>query len=136
MSLKYIRAPKGFKFEISITGNRFGEQKDILISLIDLKSKSNVGHISLESQNKSSNSFATHSYLREEYHGKGLGAKLYAKAIQYCLARGYKVRSSGYSSLMAERVWRSKTIRKYYRIKSKRCKKYGDTTWYAYAKLV
>jgi GNAT superfamily N-acetyltransferase len=60
----------------------------------------------------------THSWLNCEYRNKGFGALLYAKAIQWGLSRGYRVRSSDGPSSDACRVWEGKKIRKYHRIRT------------------
>jgi GNAT superfamily N-acetyltransferase len=91
-----------------------------------------IGHVSLIKVREGY--FETHSSLNNEFHGKGLGALLYARAIQYALDIGWGVRSSGQSSELAQRVWRGKTIRKYFSIKLQKGEDSYYDKWYAYAK--
>lgn len=81
----------------------------------------------------------THSNLDEKYHGKGLGALMYTYAINWALKRGLNVQSSGSSSDEAIRVWRGKTLKKYFRMyrDSGGCRKddLSCSTWYPRFKL-
>ncbi len=78
--------------------------------------------------------YITHSNLDERYHNKGLGILMYAWAINYALKKKWGVASSGYSSLYAQRVWRSKGLRKYFSIKYKMGTTSNQDKWYAYIK--
>lgn len=126
-----IRSPKGFRVKY-----RFYYYDKVLetvyCDLID-NSKPNepsVGHVELE--RTEGRNFVTHSQLYSEYHGKGFGNLLYAKAIAWAINNGYRVRSSGDSSSMAKRVWNGKGLRKIFTVR-----KYTDNlggvsreTWY------
>lgn len=126
-----VRAPKGFFFKIR--RYEFGN-KDWLITLYDSINPSNyIGSIQLE--RLSDNKYITHSSLNEAYRGKGLGTLMYAKAIQFCMDKGFKVSSSNSPSYYAQRVWESKSIRKFFLIKKRRSDKYGNYSWFAYNKL-
>lgn len=85
-----------------------------------------IGHIRLD--RIGNKRYKTHSDLDIEYHNKGLGTLLYAKAIKFCLSRGYKISSSGYSSSPAKRVWEGKTIRSFFKIR-KRWLVHGRGNW-------
>lgn len=125
-----ISAPKEFRFRIVVE-----EDKGKILSARVFLFKNNiivpVGYIELE---KYGHSFMTHPYLSSKYRGKGLGVLLYAKAIQWCLDNGFKVQSTGYTSRMAKRVWRSKSLSNYFLIKRKFYKKDKMEVWYAYQK--
>lgn len=106
-----IVLPKGFSFRVSPEINN--RVNVYLERTVRLHTKV-VGNICLVRHNRVS--FETHSWLAEKFHGKGLGTLLYAKAIQWCLDNGYKVRSSGTTLEAAQRVWRGKGLRKYFTI--------------------
>lgn len=79
--------------------------------------------------------YRTHSTLSEAYHGKGIGILMYAKAIQLALKLGFTVKSSGQSSSKAKRVWSSKGLRRFYRVR--KVKPSGinrGKTWQAFKK--
>lgn len=60
---------------------------------------------------------------------------MYAKAIQFALQNGWKVRSSECPSDDAKRVWKGKTLRKYFSIKTKKyLPNRAFDSFYAYAK--
>jgi hypothetical protein len=123
-----IVAPKGYIFK----SKKF-DQYLTRITLHVAKSDKKIGYVSLVRVRPGY--CETHSNLDSAYHNKGLGALLYAKAIQYGLSKKWRVQSSGSSSSMAQRVWKGKTLRKYFSIKYK--KNPHDTyydKWYAYAK--
>lgn len=69
----------------------------------------------------------THSQLFYSYRGQGLGTWMYAKVIQFALKKGLEVRSSLDTSEMAARVWRSKNLRRHFKI-VKRGKRYAVIT--------
>jgi GNAT superfamily N-acetyltransferase len=131
---KKVIAPKGFHFRI------FKEPVDkkypriVTVSLY-VKGKINrkIGYINLyKGWDKT---YTTHSYLEDKYHGKGLGVLLYAKSIQWCLDNGCRARSSGASSKKAQRVWKSKGLRKFFNIKTYKSRISSEyDTWHAYAK--
>lgn len=81
----------------------------------------------------------THSNLDEKYHGKGLGALMYAYAINWGLKHGLNIQSSGGSSDEAIRVWVGQTLKKYFRMyrDSGGCRKddLSCSTWYPRFKL-
>lgn len=125
-SIPKIRAPKGFSFKVKKVNQRY-------TSITLYSANREIGHVNLIKVREGY--YETHSDLNDEYHRKGLGALMYARAIQHALEKGWGVRSSGSSSEEAQRVWRGKTVRKYFSIKLK--KKDNDPyydTWYAYAK--
>lgn len=136
-SSRLIRAPRGFHFKISHCRDYFYNGRlykgEHFISLYNSISNRKIGSICLEPYG--TKTFCTHSSLDVEYRGQGLGALMYARAIQWCLDNGYKVRSSGSSSNDAERVWRSKSIRKNFSLRE-RISPYGHPTWYVLNKKV
>ncbi len=136
-----IRAPKGFRFQIVDTYNGYE------IRLYDQKRKDKDWHIGRVSilkdylPNQATDVYRTHSNLNEPYRDKKLGVRMYARAIQFALEKGFKIKSSGTSSDDARRVWNSKSLRKYFRIKHIKNKNYTNTTygdrydtWVAYQK--
>lgn len=130
-SSRLIRAPRGFHFKIShrrdynFDGRRYNGEH--YIQLYNSISNRKIGSIFLEPYG--TKTFCTHSNLDIEYRGQGLGAIMYARAIQWCLDNGYKVRSSGSSSEDAERVWGGKSIRRNFFLR-RRLSPYGRATWY------
>ena len=127
----HLRAPKGFFFEIS--GN---PDYEVQVNLIKKWAKRNVrvGYVRLENAYYNSGTLETHSWLMSSYRRKGLGALMYARAIQYGLDSGYKVQSSGVSSDMAVRVWEGKYIRRFFHIETDGGTYGYSPTWYAYPK--
>lgn len=126
-----IRAPRGFNFQIK---KLYGS---IYVNLHRSSDNMFLGRVNL--CNRNGLWYETHSSLLEEYHNKGLGALMYARAIQWCLENGFKVRSSGSSSEKAQRVWRGKSIRDYFNIRTKKVKYNGKhdpdcDTFFAYPK--
>ncbi len=154
MSIR-IRPPKGYTFEIEEDDYYCEGGYNYIVYL--KKNGYTWGRVSLLPRELNYNYrtglssyaegvFDTHSWLHESLRGKGLGALIYAKAIHFCHTKGFKVRSSGGSSRDAQRVWKSKTLRKFFIVKRgpKRGRKkqnknslyYDDnTTWYAYPKV-
>jgi GNAT superfamily N-acetyltransferase len=152
-----IRAPKGFYFHIQpfYRGryNSWGYESksgkkvlsNVSVQLRDSKTHRAIGTVTLERYYDGKRWLETHSNLDSAFHGKGYGVKLYARAIQWALENGYKIRSSGASSAMAQRVWRGNRIREKFTIRAKRAyytpygsnKKISDPnseTWFAYPK--
>lgn len=143
-----VRAPAGFKFKVT------AKPYQTVIELFDNNKKVigpkgkmipyqyAIGRVSLVQDTYSKGFWRTHSSLNPEYHNKGLGVLLYARGIQWVLEHKHRVSSSGSSSEMARRLWKSKSIRKYFHIKQKKSKYYradpavGDRydRWYAYEK--
>ena len=136
-----IKFPKGFRVKIKT------DIRDKMVELIsdkyypsqpgfepEVKPPFCYGYIELVCVGD--NTYETHSYLDEQFRGKGFGTLLYAKAIQWCHRNGYKIRSSGNTSKEAKRVWKSKTIRSYFRIRKLKKRLWGvpHTVWYAYPK--
>lgn len=133
-----VRAPNGYEFRIKENKvySRFQDSgyKFIQVNLFSKRRGKTIGHVNLVRYSKNE-AFNTHSNLEERYRGKGYGSLMYAKAIQWCLEHDYKVSSSGASSQDAQRVWKGKTLRKFFKIKVKRYQTYPDyDKWYAYAK--
>jgi GNAT superfamily N-acetyltransferase len=126
-SIAKVRAPKGFTFRVSKMNERYTK-----VTLRLTLTNREIGHVSLIKVREGY--YETHSDLSSEYHGKGLGALLYARAIQHGLEKGWRVQSSGSSSSEAQRVWRGKSIRKYFSIKLKKGDDPYYDKWYAYAK--
>lgn len=133
LSVKVKAPPKHF-FRCTV-----GKYGDVYIKLYKRFKNSDrkIGQVRLVDQG--GKKFATHSNLDYRYHNKGLGTLMYAKAIEWCLARGYKCQSSGYSSEDAKRVWTGKSIRKYFRITQKQTESGvwanpDYQTWFAYEK--
>lgn len=128
-----VRAPNHFTFKIK----EYSSRETIYVYLVNKKKKNKkVGEVRLYHQGDGI--YETHSDLDEEYRGRGFGARLYARAIQWCLENNFRVRSTGSSSSYAQRMWRGKTIRKYFRIVTKKYKGNPvpeNDTWHAYAKL-
>ena len=109
------RAPNGFHWKI----DDYYHGESVYVKLCDSKDHV-IGKITLDRlTEKPVPQYLTHSYLDHEYHGKGWGTKMYARAIQWCLERGYRVRSSGYSSENAKRVWKGKGIREKFVIRQR-----------------
>ncbi len=108
-----VRAPNGFMWKIIAHSS---SPTYVVIALCFKGNRKKIGEVCLHKQEDGA--FETHSDLNERHHGKGFGAKLYARAIQWCLENGHPVRSSGCTSTEAQRVWRGKTIRKFFKIKT------------------
>src|SRR5258706_11634000 len=127
-SVSKVRAHKGFTFRVSKMSERYTK-----VALRETLTNKEIGHVNLIKVREGY--YETHSDLNDEYQNKGLGALMYARAIQHALENGWRVQSSGSSSSDAQRVWRGKTIRKYFSIKLKKRDNdpYYDK-WYAYAK--
>lgn len=116
--MKKVIAPKGYFFRIV---------KDCYSGWsvqLHKRNKGEVGHVNLVREY--SGCYSTHSYLEAGYRNKGFGARMYAKAIQFGIERGWRVRSSGGSSEEAQRVWRGSTIKRWFDIKVKRGYNYGS----------
>ena len=77
-----------------------------------------IGRVILE--RTSDGRYQTHSSLEPKYRGKGLGALTYAAAIDFALTHGYHVRCSYNRSDSAAKVWSGRTLRQFFRIKSRR----------------
>jgi GNAT superfamily N-acetyltransferase len=139
--LPNLRAPKGYNFKI------IEQQFNVLVQLRD-KNNRKVGEIRMNKRYKTKyqnggykykflKKVETHSWLHESLRGKGIGTLLYSRAIEWGLKHGYKVRSSGGSSDMAQRVWNGKGIRQHFRIRriDRKGTGYYSDLWYAYPKL-
>jgi GNAT superfamily N-acetyltransferase len=129
VSVPKTRAPKGFHWEIRDFGY------SVYIQLLDAKDRT-VGRITLHRvTERPTPQYETHSHMDEKYRGRGWGTKIYTRAIQWCLERGYRIKSSGSSSDMAARVWKSRGIREKFAIR-KHQDPYSDaySTWFAYTK--
>ena len=128
-SLPTLKAPKGYHFKVQKYS-----QHSIYVRLYDADERE-VGHIELVlSYPYNTKRLATHSWLHEDLRGKGYGTLLYSKAIEWGMKHGYKVRSSGGSSEMAQRVWNGKGIRRHFTIRHINNRLSDCGTWYAYPK--
>ncbi len=128
-TLPQIPAPKGFTIKV--------DKKDPYHVMVKLFRAGNakrafIGRVTL--YQRSAGVYETHSYLDDYYHGRGLGALLYARAIKWGMEQGYLVRSSGSSSDKARRVWEGKTLRKFFSIKKRKGEQVYWDVWYAYPK--
>jgi GNAT superfamily N-acetyltransferase len=130
-----VRAPKGFHFTVG----KENRSCDCHICRADTKNNKQVnlffgdkeiGNVTLIF-NQKKNSYVTHSWLSYDYHNKGLGSLMYAKAIQWCLDHGYGVSSSNSPSFEATRVWKGRVLRKFFLIRRKSVRSH---TWHAYSK--
>lgn len=138
LNVPRIRLPAGYHFQCKPTFYRGVPEKVEVCLYHKVKTTRKIGSVRLYYQGD--NEFETHSDLSSSYRNKGLGALMYARAIAWCLERGYKVRSSGASSSDARRVWKGKTLRKLFVIKTEKYENhYGDSygddgeydTWHA-----
>lgn len=115
--MKKVIAPKGFFFRIV---------KDYYsswsVQLCLKETGHEVGHVNL--CHEYSGCYSTHSHLDSKYRGRKLGAIMYAKAIQFGMSRGWRVRSSGGSSEDAQRVWRGSTLKRWFEIKVRKGRDY------------
>lgn len=134
--LPSIPAPRGFHWHI---------QQEADTVDIELRDRSNlrIGGIHMYLvQLIPEPVFETHSDLSDMYHGRGWGTKLYAKAIQWCLSHGFKVRSSTSPSKFATRVWKSHGLRELFLVRKVKTVhkdilgRYTTNTWRAYNKPV
>src|ERR1700679_1172457 len=117
-----IRAPKDFKFKVVEEKNYQGQSwgytvklfhremvdtrvpikgKKFKVKIVKKMSDRYIGHVRLARNYQKPEVLNTHSQLHNDFHHKGLGALIYAKAIQVGLDNGYRVHSSGSSSDMA-----------------------------------
>lgn len=147
--------PKGFFFKVRKECNEYygcdcpdcrksndgygGYTMEVELFSLDYQdAKVPIGGITLQKNGKTKKGtqiWETHSHLSSNYWNKKLGAKMYVRAIKWCLDRGYKVQSSDSTSELAQRVWNGKTIRKYVRIiKRKHANGGYSSIWHAYAK--
>lgn len=120
-----VRAPRGYKWKVSTYNNDYDVAT---ISLHDSRGR-HVGEVRLQSEDTTKRIVSTHSELDYDLRGRGIGTKLYVRAIQWGLAHGYRVRSSGGSSDDAERVWAGKGIREYFHLRTV-TNTYGRRTWH------
>lgn len=116
-----VRCPKGFKFRIrqrSVFGGSYNskivhlETVAIIIELIH--DGEMIGYVDVVKTMRST--WETHSSLDVEFHDRGFGVLLYAKAIDVVLKRGYKIESSHEPSEAAARVWKSRRLNELYDI--------------------
>lgn len=124
-----IKAPAGFQFKVSdITS--YGEVRIELYNSFyrrGTKFRRGIGYILLIWE-KRLGAFDTHSYLNDDFRERGLGTLMYSKAIQWCLSRGFPVCSSSSPSPLAQRVWKSKSLNKLFKIEKQ------SRRWFAYEK--
>ena len=137
-----IGLPRGYKFLIIegqfdeyYNGVRGHLNNDVEVRL--LHGKKCIGRIDLQcdgGRRLKKRIYTTHSFLSTKYRNKGLGARMYAKAIAWCLARGYKVQSYYSPSTKAQRVWKGKYLASKFTITPKK-KRYwygsSEFTWTA-----
>lgn len=121
-----VRAPRGFKWKITTYSPT---HYDFAIIELHTTSGHYVGSVRLCPGDRDKKIAETHSDLDSPYRGRGYGTKLYVRAIQWGLAHGYKVRSSGSSSSDAQRVWEGKGIRQYFQLRTT-SRTSGYKTWY------
>lgn len=135
MKKKIIRAPNKFRVTYKFAIEN-GKIESVSCDLYDRSKKTitPIGYVELE--RRTNNTFVTHSGLDIEYRNRGLGTLLYSKAIAWAHNNGFKVRSSGNSSELASLVWKSRGLRKHFRIRRYIRNEYGRDaeTWYAYRK--
>lgn len=112
--IKKVRAPKGFR--LTVAKNCY-DYWQVNLFKVDKSQRTLIGTIEL--QRDYGRTFSTHSNLEPEFHGRGLGTIMYAKAIEWCLLRGYRCKSYGWPSAEAKRVWRGQGLRKYFDIKER-----------------
>jgi GNAT superfamily N-acetyltransferase len=141
MSIR-IRLPKKYSFKV-VKYHDYWDGDKISIRLLYGKNHTRVGYVDLMADfyGRGHRSLETHSYLDPKHRGKKLGALMYAKAIQWCHENNRPVRSSGSSSEDAQRVWKGKTLRKFFNIRksynsawARRNKDDYEATWKAYRK--
>lgn len=123
---KNIYLPKGFKFKVVPYYD-----KHMVVQLYH--NNFIIGRLELiyDSRTKF---YVTHSTLSNTYHGKGLGAKLYAKGIKWCIENGHRVKSSSSPSFFAQRVWNGTYIRKHFNVSKRRESYSGSMAWFPYRK--
>lgn len=126
VSKKVIRCPAGFYFKIE---NDSAGYQVLLFDKSNRKCRGkkpeDIGYIFLERIYE--NQYQTHSGLDDKYHGKGLGALLYAKAISFALKNNFKVMSYAYPSIEAENVWTySRLLRNNFNIRRRKESRFGD----------
>lgn len=132
-----VKTPKGFKFKIR---KPYPNDKRVFVELFKKGNAVSIGRVNLAYVGKDKygkDVYETHSYLDPAYHQKGFGTLIYARAIQWGVEHGCKVRSSTGTSQQAQRVWNGKGIREYFSIKKATWKnQYGSPVqkWYAYNK--
>lgn len=101
------------KFKTKIHFRKFS-----IIFTLYRKYKSNyyhIGYVVLE--RVKGNFYETHSSIgRPSEWGKGYGIYLYSKAFDYAFKHNIKIASSNHPSRYATRVWKSNTLRQYYKI--------------------
>ena len=124
-----LSTPAGIKSKIEKVNNWDYKYPDVFFNIYDAVSNEKIGHLDLE---RYDNKYVTHSSLDERYRGKGIGLYMYIKALRWCLKNNHRVTSSGCSSSDAQKIWRSKTLRKHFNIKVKYS--YSAPTWYVYKK--
>ncbi len=75
--------------------------------------KNFIGRLSLHWTGKL---WETHSKIKDQFKDKGLGIYLYSLGADWCARRNKPLYSSRLTSLEAQRVWKSKRLRKKYQI--------------------
>lgn len=144
--VKRIILPKGFHFKVrsdydyeDVDHYPYYEKKYYNFTIELHHHDKYIGHVELNQVDSFSKKILeTHSDLEMEYHNQKLGVKMYAKAIKVGMKHGFIVQSSGQSSDMAERVWLSKSLKEYFRVRQLPLKSRWDkgNTWRVYNKYV
>jgi len=119
--MKKVIAPKGYFFKVV---KDYYRNDGYFVKLFKRGIDEEIGNVNLVEEY--SKCYETHSYLMPEYRNKGLGARMYAKAIQWGHERGYRVRSSGGPSDDAKRVWRGSFLKRFFDVRVYRCRHYRN----------
>lgn len=109
-----IRVSRGL---VEDDGN--GEIATLDIDLYTVPDEEFVGYVTMNEklcERTGAHFYETHSFIDEEYRGKGLGIKLYDRAIREGMKRLGDVRSSLTPSDDAIRTWKSKRLNKKHKI--------------------
>lgn len=128
-----IRAPNGFQVRYR-TFSYDNKIQNVYCDLYDMTKSPALYVGNVEIERSYGKIFKTHASLKWDYHNRGLGTLLYAKAIAWGFNHGLKVQSSSDSSEMAKRVWEGKGLRKYFNIQKITDRGYSNNgiieTWY------
>lgn len=129
-----IALPKGYRFEIihGMFNSNSNGTRGCLDNTVDVRLWHNtkcIGHVQLapdyRTDKRKKLSYTTHSYLSPRYRNKGLGARIYARALVWCLARKYAVHSYHSPSTEAQRVWKGKYLSSKFKLTPRKIDIYG-----------